>query len=139
VAAVARHYGSTLRSYQERAQANQVIGRRGKRDDPVDELPAAVPQLPQATGLHPTKHLLDELASSLADGVARVPRRPAINRAVGLLREMRSKLQLPHAGDEGRRIVVLVATDGLRAPRRFQQRQCRLPLRSTQSQPWHTH
>ena len=74
---------STLRPRQERAQTDQIIGRRGKGDDPVHEFSTAVTQFAQAThGLHPAKHLLDELAFPLADGVPRMSRGSTINRTV---------------------------------------------------------
>jgi hypothetical protein len=76
-----------------------ACGREG--DDPVDEFPAAMPQLPQATDhLHPTKHLFHEFAFALAHGIARVPRGPAINRTEGLLLEAvaeANRLRTPNA------------------------------------------
>ena len=74
----------TLRRCQERPQADQVVRRGREGHDPVDEFTPAVPQLPQAAdGLHPAKHLFDQFALALADGIARVPRGPAVDAHCG--------------------------------------------------------
>src|SRR5712691_3044019 len=72
------------------AQADQIVGRRGEGHDPIDEGAAAMPELPQAAhGFHPPEDLFDQLPFSLTDGIAGVTRRPTINGAVLLLRNMR--------------------------------------------------
>src|SRR5438552_11869806 len=64
-------------------QANQVVGGRGKGDVPIDEVAAAMPQLPQpADGLHPAEDLLDQLTSLLTDRIARVTGCPIVDRTL---------------------------------------------------------
>src|SRR5437867_13267738 len=108
----------TLRPRRQCAQANQIVRRGSKGHDPIDELAASVPQLPQAAhGFHPSEHLFDQLAPALANRVARVSSRAAVDRTTGLLSDMRRDFKLPHLGYKRRDVVVFVATDGFR-PRR---------------------
>ena len=62
-------------------QPHQVIRRGGEGELPIHPLDAAVPELAQpADGLQPPKDLFDELPFALTDVIARMPRRPAIDR-----------------------------------------------------------
>jgi membrane protein len=72
---------SSGRLREQRAHPHQIEGRRGEDEGPVDARAAAVPQLAQqADGLHPAKALLDQLPFLLTDRVARMTRRPRIDR-----------------------------------------------------------
>src|SRR5438105_15149404 len=55
---------------QERAQANQVVRRRGKGHDRIDEFAAPMSQLSQSTyRIHPAEDLLDQTSLLLADRI----------------------------------------------------------------------
>ena len=63
-------------------QPDQVIGGGGEGKLPIHDGHAAMPELTQAAdGLHPAKDLFHEFPFPLTHVVARVPRRPAIDRA----------------------------------------------------------
>ena len=65
-----------------------------EHSQPVDLVCAAHLHLSQrADGLRPPEHFLDPLAQSLADGVARVSRRAAVDRTRFLLSDMRGEPQ----------------------------------------------
>src|SRR5205823_4777647 len=90
-----------------------------KGHDPIDEFAAAMPQLPQtAHRLHPAKHLFNQLALPLANRIAGMSRRPAVNGTVGLLCDMRGDFELAHLGHERGDVVVLVAGAGSASLRR---------------------
>ena len=62
------------------AHPDQVEDRSGEGQDPIDQRPAAMTELPQPTdGLHPAPHLFDQLPFLLADRVARMSRRAPID------------------------------------------------------------
>src|SRR5205809_980855 len=70
----------------QRAHADQVVRRRGEEKLPVHAGPATMTELAKsADGLHPPEDLFDAFAHALTDGVAGVPRRPAVERAALLL------------------------------------------------------
>ena len=77
-----------------------------------------MPELTQAAdGLHPAKDLFHEFPFPLTHVVARVPRRPAIDRAPAhLLRHVGRDGSGTHGGNEAHHIVALVRPD--RATRR---------------------
>ena len=132
-----RHAGEvsehSRRSCQQRAQPDQVVGRGGEGHDPIDERVAAMSQLAQPTdGLQPAEDLLDEFPSPLTDGVARVPRGPAVDGAAfHLLRDVRRETQRPDGRDETRDVEALVAPDGPRLCGIGQQPHRRLTFRGT--------
>ena len=77
---------------------DQVVGRRGEGEDPIDERTAAMVELAQhADRLHPAEDLLHELPLPLADGVARhaasCGRRSRCRRGLGVLRHVRRDAQ----------------------------------------------
>jgi hypothetical protein len=62
------------------------IAMHSKDDLAVDQRTATVPHLPQAAnGLHPAKHLFDQLPPALTGGIADVPCGAAIDRPTRLL------------------------------------------------------
>ena len=62
-------------------QADQVIGRGGESELPIDEWDAAMPELARTTdGLHPPKDLFHELSFPLTHVITRMPGGPTINR-----------------------------------------------------------
>jgi hypothetical protein len=66
---------------EQLGQPDQVAGRGGQGEHPADPGGAAMPGLAQAAGgLDPTEGFLDPLADALADDVAGIARRPAIDR-----------------------------------------------------------
>ena len=70
------------RGRQQCPHADQVVGRRAERHDPVDPGAAAMPQLPQpADGFHPAEDLFDQFPFPLTNGIPGVTCRAGINRA----------------------------------------------------------
>ena len=60
-------------------QADQVIGRGGESELPIDEWDAAMPELAQTTdGLHPPKDLFHEFSFPLTHVITRMPGGPAL-------------------------------------------------------------
>src|SRR5262245_64140642 len=60
---------------QQCAESDQVVGGRSERDDPIDELAAAMAQFAQAAdGFHAAEDLLDQRPLLLADRVRRATR-----------------------------------------------------------------
>ena len=83
------HRLKTLRPQEQAAETNQIVRSGRKGHDPIDQFATSMPQLAQAAhGLHPPKHLFDQLALALANRVSGVARRPAIDRTAGLLCDM---------------------------------------------------
>jgi hypothetical protein len=65
---------------------NEGVGRTGEGKEPPDALAAAMVELPNdADTLLPAEALLRQFAFALTDGVARVPRRPAVHRTSAAL------------------------------------------------------
>jgi hypothetical protein len=84
--AVRRHHGPDLlpRNYaaHQVSHAHQVVGRAGKREDPIDFQRSAMPYFAhQRNGLQPAKTFFDALPLLLADDIAPLPRGAAINGA----------------------------------------------------------
>src|SRR5882724_12512217 len=84
--AVQRHYGpdSLPRNYaaHQVPHAHQVVGRAGKREDPIDFQRSAMPHLAQQrNGLQPAKAFFDALPLLLTAGIALAQRGAAINGA----------------------------------------------------------
>ena len=72
-----RHFLRLGTRCHQGSQAHQVVCGCGKRDNPVDQCSTTVAQLPQsAHGLHPAKHLLDELPFALTDRAWSTPSLP---------------------------------------------------------------
>src|SRR5580658_1923174 len=88
-------------------------------------------------GLRPTERLFDPLADAQADIVAGMAGGPPINGGtspIGILRNVRSYVDLAKLGDEVLRVEPFVAaqSDGLRpGGMRLDQMQCRQPLGMT--------
>src|SRR5258708_24905901 len=61
--------------------------------------------------IHP-KDLLDQLPLFLTDGIAGVTRRPAVNRAMELWRDVGRDPQIAHGGDKAGYVEALVPADG---------------------------
>src|SRR5262245_64858951 len=101
-------------SPQQRSQPNQVVGGGGERHVPVREGAAAMAQLAEtADCLHPAKDLLDEVPAALADAIALVARRTAVDRAVlRLAGDVRRDAPRPYGGHEAGDIKELVRCDG---------------------------
>src|ERR1700681_369869 len=98
----------------QRAHADQVIRRRREEKLPIHAGTPAMPELAESTdGLHPAEDFFDAFAHTLADGVARVPRGPSVQRAT-LLRErdVRRDLEVPQRVDKAARVIAFVAADG---------------------------
>jgi hypothetical protein len=98
---------------QQRAESDQVVRRHGEGEDPVDQLPASMPQLAEESHrLAPAEAFLHPLAALLTRGVARVPRGPGVQDAAGAEGDMRGPAQSPEPGDETPLIVPLVRPQG---------------------------
>ena len=108
-------------------QADQVIGRGGERERPIDEWDAAMPELAQTTdGLHPPKDLFHEFSFPLTHVITRMPGGPTINRTpADLLRHVGRDVPDADIGDEARHIVALVCSDRAARRRAGLQQQCR--------------
>src|SRR5438094_632014 len=102
--AVQRHYGPDLLrrncTAHQVPHAHQVVGRAGKREDPIDFQRSAMPHFAhQRNGLQPAKTFFDALPFLLAEGIApcRVvrlsmalpPRRPRFCATCGVTRMFR--------------------------------------------------
>src|SRR5213594_4645433 len=113
---VGRSYGRG----REGPDADQVVGREGKRKHPVHTAGAPVPRLAhQADGLEPAEDLLDALAAALAHAVAGMPRGATVDRAgpIGrVLRHVRGHAQQPDRGDEIPRVIALVGPERYALP-----------------------
>src|ERR1700726_180692 len=74
---------SSLRPLRhEIAPAHQVVGGGAEAKQPIDEAATAVTKFAEEPdGLHPAEGLLDQLPLALAQGIARMARGPAIDRA----------------------------------------------------------
>src|SRR6516165_3966308 len=94
------------------AYADQVVRGDREREHPLDPLLTAMPQLAEsAHRLQPSEDLFNALALPLTDGVARMPRRAAVDRTPAVrvvLRDMRGDLPVAQLGHKVLRIVVLV-------------------------------
>ena len=68
------------RPREQRAQAHQVVRRRGEGNDPIDAFPAPMPEFAQpADGFQPAEDLLDQLPLLLADRVAGMTGGPSVD------------------------------------------------------------
>src|SRR5258708_24094399 len=81
------------------AHTHQIVGRAGEGEDPIYRTHSAMPYLPhEGNRLQPAEAFFDPLPLLLADGVARVSRRAAIDRAAAppsqVLRHMRRHPQI---------------------------------------------
>ena len=103
----------------QRLHSDEIVRGRGEDEDPVHSGDAAVTQLPeQADGLHPPEDLFDALPNPLTHRIARMLRRPGIDRPAGLLRrDVRGGSHGTHGLDEWTLVKALVAADGLGAGR----------------------
>ena len=108
-------------------QADQVRGRGGESELPIDEWDAAMPELAQTTdGLHPPKDLFHEFSFPLTHVITRMPGGPTINRPpADLLRHVGRDVPDADIGDEARHIVALVCSDRAARRRAGLQQQCR--------------
>src|SRR3977135_3516080 len=98
---------------QQCAQADQVVRRRGKGHDPVDEFATPVPQLPQpADRLHPSEDLLDQLPFLLTDGVPGMARGAVVDRAAFVfLCDVRCHRECANSRHKAGHVEALVAAD----------------------------
>ena len=89
------------------SQSHRVVRGYGKCDNPVDQRFTTVAQFPQASnGLHPARHLLDELPIPLTDLVARVACGANVDGAVWCLaRDVRGHLECADVADEARQVI----------------------------------
>src|SRR5208337_5043016 len=116
------------------AHPDQVVGSSCKSESPTDSGDATVTSLAQpADGLEPAEDLFHPLAPPLAESITGVAGGAAIDRAVGLLRDMRGNAMLAEFQDEFFLIVTLVGTQRDPAPAGdlFHHRQGRLGLGAT--------
>src|SRR5438445_11291516 len=103
---------------EQSPQPDQVVGRRMKGKDPIDERTTAMMELAQqADGLHPPKRLLDQFPFPLTDLVPGMPSRARIDRAapvrrLGILRHVRRQAHLARVADKVARAVVGITSDG---------------------------
>src|SRR5258706_124084 len=84
--AVQRHYGPDLLprncTAHQVPHAHQVVGRAGKREDPIDFQGSAMPHFAQQRNdLQPTKTFFDALPLLLTDGITPLSRGATINGA----------------------------------------------------------
>src|ERR1700722_19860932 len=111
------HFGLDLHRRncgREVSHAHQIVGRAGEGEDPVHLANSPVPQLAhQRNRLQPAEAFFDSLPLSLADGVARVPRRASIDRAAArpfvVLPHLRRHVDIPALGHESLRVASLVS------------------------------
>src|SRR5271157_5092703 len=96
------HVGPDLhhRNCCQIAHAHQIVGRAGKSENPIYRTHSAMPHLTyEGNRLQPAEAFFDPLPLLLAEGVARVSRRAAVNRAAApppqVLRYMRRYPQIP--------------------------------------------
>src|SRR5437660_10152356 len=120
------------------SHSHQIVGGTGEGEDPIYFADSAMPQLAQPCDrLQPAKAFFDPLPLSLADGITRMPRGAAINRAAAapsqVLRHVRRYSQIPALGykPEGVKPLVSTHTHRLRARKFLQHDQRRLPFRFT--------
>src|SRR5246500_1581698 len=108
------------RCYQHLRNTNEIVGRGGEHEEPLDQAAATMPGLAQtADRLDPPEWFFDPLALDRADTIAGMPGRARIDRraAVGVvLRDMRRAAALAATGDEVGSVVVLVAADRAAGP-----------------------
>ena len=106
----------SCRLRQELGDADQVVGGERQGERHADALESAEFGLPAAADrLQPAENLLDPLALVLAHGIARMPRRTAVDRraaALVVLRHVRGGAEVAHISDEVGGVVGLVAADG---------------------------
>jgi ferredoxin len=102
------------RPCEQCAQADHVVGRCRKCDDPIDACPAAMPKLAQpANRFQPAEDLLDQLALLLADCITGMTRGPIVDAAArDLLRDVWRHTQRAHAGDKARDVESFVPANG---------------------------
>src|ERR1700736_3943267 len=115
------HAFSILRTDSSRCRrkqlwnAHEIVGRGGEDEEPFDEATPAMTRLAQRCHrLHPAEGLLDALAFDLADGIARVTGRAAVDgrTPVGvILRDVGRAAAFAAASDKVRRVVVLVGAN----------------------------
>ena len=111
------HFGLDLhhrKCGREVSHAHQIVGRAGEGEDPIRFANSTLPQLAhQRNRLQPAEAFFDSLPLSLADGVARVPRRASIDRAAArpfvVLPHMRRHVDIPALGHESLRVESLVS------------------------------
>jgi len=136
--ALRTHFGLDLHRRNcgcEVAHAHQIVGRAGEGEDPIHLADSTVPQLAhQRNRLQPAEALFDSLPLSLADGIARVPRRASIDRAAAtpfvVLRHVRRHPYIPALSHESLRVESLVSAHRhrLHARQLLQHDQCRIAL-----------
>ncbi len=114
---------ASRRGRQECPQADQVVGCRAERHDPVDPGATPMPQLPQAADrFHPPEDLFDQFSFPLTDGIPGVTRGAGVNgTALDLLRDVRRHPERPHLGNKARHIEALIPANGAAVSDRAQQ------------------
>src|SRR5215470_3712670 len=112
---------STLRAGSSRRRqncrdANEIVGGRGKDEEPFYQLTPAVPGLAQsAAGLDPAERLLDLLALDHADCVSGMAGGASVDRGAAadiVLGDVRHAATLAATGYEIGRVITLVAPNG---------------------------
>src|SRR5436190_23016577 len=72
---------------QQPPHPHDVVRGGGEGEDPGDEWPTTMAELPEpADGLHPAEALFDQFAFPLTDGIARMARGPLIDRTAAAVR-----------------------------------------------------
>src|ERR1700741_1853055 len=101
------------RCCQHLRNTNEIVGRGGEHEEPLDQAAATMSGLAQSTdGLHPSEWFFDPLAADCAETIAEMSGRAPIDRraAVGVvLRDMGCAAALAATGDELGSVIVLVA------------------------------
>src|SRR6202008_3091764 len=98
---------------QHLRNTNEIVGRGGEHEEPLDQAAATMSGLAQSTdGLHPSEWFFDPLAADCAETIAEMSGRAPIDRraAVGVvLRDMGCAAAFAATDDELGRVIVLVA------------------------------
>src|SRR6201987_1104863 len=107
---------NSSRCCQHLRNTNEIVGRGGEHEEPLDQAAATMPGLAQtADRLDPPEWFFDPLALDRADTIAGMPGRARIDRraAVGVvLRDMRRAAALAATGDTVGGVIVLVGAHG---------------------------
>src|SRR5246127_5826360 len=104
------------RCYQHLRNTNEIVGRGGEHEEPLDQAAATMPGLAQtADRLDPPEWFFDPLALDRAETIAEMSGRAPIDRraTVGVvLRDMRRAAALAATGDKVGGVIVLVGAHG---------------------------
>src|ERR1700674_412236 len=101
--------GGSGRGEGQISHSHQIVGRSGEGEHPTDSGNSTMTSLAQSgDGLEPAEDLFHSFASPLTEQVAGVPSAAPVDRAVGLLRDVRGDVLLPQCAHQLLLIVTLV-------------------------------